>query len=270
LFSAETLVLAVIVSALLASLGYFLGTLDLSGGLAAFFVGFMVLYFPNSVGWFGTLVFFFVTSSVWTKLKHSKKLVLGLVGRGGMRGWRNVISNGLVPSSCALAFGLTRWNVFALGFLGSLAVSTADTWATEIGVPYGGTPRLITNLKVQVTPGTSGGISLLGEAVSILGSLLIAIVGVILGAVPSQLGNVGLVFLTGMVGSNFDSLLGATVQSQYICPNCGARIETPNHCKAHATLIGGQTWMDNNMVNFAATTIGVLAPLLVAVSSQKA
>jgi uncharacterized protein (TIGR00297 family) len=269
LFSAETLLLAAIVSALLASLSYFLGTLDLSGAVAAFFVGFTVLYFPASVGWFGTLICFFVTSSLLTTVKHSKKAGLGLTGRRDMRSWRNVLANGLVPSLCALCFGLTGWSVFGLGFLGSLGVSTADTWATEIGVAYGGGPKLITNLKVQVTPGTSGGITLLGEAVSLLGSMLIAVVGVILGVVSNQIANVGIVFLTGMVGSNFDSFLGATLQSQYKCSSCGARIETPYHCDAHATLIRGQTWVDNNMVNFAATAIGLVAPLLAAIFSHR-
>ena len=65
------------------------------------------------------------------------------------------------------------------GFIGSIAVATADTLASEIGVvdKY---PRLITNFK-KVPPGTDGGISPIGTAAGIIGAGIIGVCAYFLG-----------------------------------------------------------------------------------------
>ncbi len=61
-----------------------------------------------------------------------------------------MVANGSVASAFAVAYGLTYFTPFALGYLGAIGTSAADTLATEIGLlnPYA--PRLITNLNRQV------------------------------------------------------------------------------------------------------------------------
>jgi uncharacterized membrane protein len=61
----------------------------------------------------------------------------------------------------------------------------------------------------------------------------------------------------GVVGMMLDSLLGATVQASYYCESCDATTETPLHeCGRTLTLRRGWAWVDNDVVNLAATASG--------------
>jgi len=54
-----------------------------------------------------------------------------------------------------------------------------------------------------------------------------------------------------------DSLLGATVQGVYECPQCAARSEREGTvCHEPVRLIRGWRWLDNDAVNLAATLAG--------------
>lgn len=103
-------------------------------------------------------------------------------------------------------------------YVGIMATVTADTWATEIGVLSPHPPRLITSGRV-VPPGTSGGVTLYGIGASVGGALLISMAALALMAAER---GVLLLLLApaalcgGIVGSLFDSLLGATVQAMYL------------------------------------------------------
>ena len=89
-------------------------------------------------------------------------------------------------------------------FLGVMATVTADTWATELGTLSKQPPRLITNRKI-VEVGTSGGVSPLGTAVSLLGGLVIGLVGGLITEyrflITALAGALG-----GLAGSLIDSL----------------------------------------------------------------
>ncbi len=82
------------------------------------------------------------------------------------------------------------------------------------------------------------------------------------GAIPTGYGL--LIALGGLAGSLFDSFLGATVQAMYFCPTDNKETEKhPVHTCGTTTIhIRGWKWLNNDWVNFACSTFGVLVALL--------
>jgi uncharacterized protein (TIGR00297 family) len=176
-----------------------------------------------------------------------------------MRTARQVIVNG----GWAAAGAMTVPHQPALGWaivVGSLAAAQADTWATEIGAHSPEPPRLITTGR-PTDRGTSGAVSPLGTAGGALGALAMAGLAAAAG-VPMRLAIAGA--LAGTLGMLVDSLLGATLQGAYLCHRCGARCERPAHCAVSAERVAGLTWLDNDGVNLAATSVGALAAVALA------
>ena len=63
--------------------------------------------------------------------------------------------------------------------------------------------------------------------------------------------------VSGLAGSLFDSLLGATVQAIYRCPACGVETERTVHRCGNATRhVRGWAWLDNDWVNFFCSLAG--------------
>jgi len=208
------------------------------------------------------LLTFFLSSSLLSRQGSERKQSLAeRSAKGSKRDEWQVLANGAVPALLAVGYGLTDQSLWLVGVTGALAASNADTWATEIGVLARNRPRMITNLRA-VEAGTSGAISLLGSVAALAGALLIGLVASLLAS------NIGLLYAAGAAGllaSFIDSLLGATLQAQYRCPNCDHLTEKhPTHtCGTATELVGGWGWLGNDQVNLIASIAGAaLAPLL--------
>jgi uncharacterized membrane protein len=64
----------------------------------------------------------------------------------------------------------------------------------------------------------------------------------------------------GLVGSVTDSLMGASVQSIYFCPQCAKETEKRLHgCGTGTQHQRGWRWLDNDVVNFISSLVGALA-----------
>lgn len=247
-------------------------SLSRSGALGALLVG-TIIFGLGGWQWAALLLAFFISSSMLTRLFGKQKRSLNeKFDKGGVRDMAQVLANGGVAALFAglhAIFPETAWTWAA--FAGSLAAVNADTWATELGVLNPGQPRLITRLRQRVEQGTSGGISPAGTLAATAGSGLIALLAV--GLAPLTVPVEGLplfpflfviILLAGLLGALFDSLLGATVQAIYHCPQCDKETEKhPLHsCNAPTVQVRGWKWLNNDMVNLACALTGALAGLL--------
>jgi uncharacterized protein (TIGR00297 family) len=213
--------------------------------------------------WGLSLVYFFVSSSLLSQVRAQVKarVAADKFSKGSRRDISQVIANGGLAMLFALFFGFSRSRrtrrLAKAGFTGALAAANADTWATEIGVLSASSPRLITSGK-PIAPGTSGGVTLLGMTASALGACTLGIFfwagqGFRKSFAPLPL----LALLSGLAGSCFDSLLGATLQAMYYCPACNSETERRIHrCGVRTEPLRGIGWMNNDMVNFLATASG--------------
>ncbi|MFD1736546.1 DUF92 domain-containing protein [Bacillus salitolerans] len=240
----------------MASIGYVVKSLTLSGFLAAIIVGLLIGIGFNSSG-LVLLGVFFASSSLWSKLKKgNKKRLDDILQKGEKRDAIQVLANGLLPAVFSVVYMVSPDPVWLHAFCFSIAAANSDTWASEIGSMSKKTPVHILTLK-RVAPGTSGAISLLGTLATIMGALLIGIVSFIV--FPSlTLSSILLISFAGMAGSFIDTLIGATIQSLHQCKVCLIETESVVHCNTPTELIRGVKWMNNDSTNFTSILLSVL------------
>ncbi|GAC1399035.1 MAG: DUF92 domain-containing protein [Ktedonobacteraceae bacterium] len=211
--------------------------------------------------WGLSLIFFFVSSSLLSHFRaHEKASIAGdKFSKGSERDILQVAANGSVATLLSLCYGLstssTVRSVCEAGYVGAFATATADTWATELGTLSTQPPRLITTGKLT-TPGTSGGVTVVGTSVAAAGATALGLFYALLQGqrlVPLAL----IALLSGLAGSLFDSLLGATIQAMYYCPVCKKETERRIHsCGTQTVPLRGVSWINNDVVNFLATLFG--------------
>lgn len=217
--------------------------------------------------WGLSLIFFFVSSSLlshWRE-KEKEQTAADKFSKGPQRDLAQAVANGGMATLLALGNGLeiAPTDMLQAGYTGALATATADTWATELGVLSQRRPRLITTGR-PTEPGTSGGITLLGTASATVGALALGTVFWLLQGGRKTARHLPLVALiSGLAGSLFDSLLGATTQAIYYCPACSRETERRVHnCGTTTHLLRGRPWMNNDMVNFLATLLGSVVAII--------
>jgi uncharacterized protein (TIGR00297 family) len=250
---------------LIAILAWRAGSLNSSGAWAAALSGGLI-FGLGGLPWAVLLLTFFISSSALSRAFSRRKADLSeKFSKGSRRDWAQVLANGGLGALLAVVHGLYPQATWPwIGFIGAMAAVNADTWATEIGVLSRTAPRLITSGKL-VERGASGGVSLLGSLAALSGAGLIVIFAALVQLQetgPASYLWVGPVagVLGGMSGAFFDSLLGATVQAIYYCPACQKETERhPHHLCGEKTLhLRGWRWLDNDLVNFAASLLGAV------------
>ncbi len=253
-------------AAVVAGVGWRRGSLTVDGAVAAVVVGGVVV---GAGGWWlgALVVLFFVTSSALSGLSATDREPI--TARGSRRDGVQVLANGGAAALAALLFALTREEAWPLAAACAVAAANADTWSTELGRRFGGSPRQITTGRI-VPPGTSGAITVIGTVGALAGASLIAL-GAVLGAglswLPSPLAagtTLATVAAAGFAGALVDSVLGATVQRLYRCPRCDRTTEQPRHrCGARTIPVRGLPGMTNDAVNALATLAAMAGALAV-------
>ena len=237
--------------------------IDLLGAISGAIISFLA-FLAGSFPWLFMIVIFVGVSSALTKYKYDYKRKIGFAQeKSGTRSWPNSIANAGVAAIASVAELYTHSEIFAVMFLTSVAAALSDTLATEVGLLSPSRPRLITNLSKTVEPGTSGGISLLGDAAAVLSAIGMSLVGLavlaIKGMGPWNSAAASLAVILGaVIGVFFDSLLGATVQGVNKCAVCGKFTENLTHHGQKTITDRGLRFVDNNVVNFIGILVGAL------------
>jgi uncharacterized protein (TIGR00297 family) len=209
-------------------------TLDDKGVLLACTVGLLILFFGQSYGllFLVDMLVFLALSAVVTGLGKRRKEGIGLYEHA--RGWKNVLSNGLVPLLVAFMYfafsaGKIPATSVAIIYIASVTAVTADKFSSEIGV-LNGEPTMLLTLK-RVKKGISGGVTGLGLLASLIGSLVISLSTLYM---SGSLGLVVIVAISGFGGAIVDSVfgyfeeqgIGNKYTSNFLCAVSGAVICT--------------------------------------------
>jgi uncharacterized protein (TIGR00297 family) len=212
--------------------------------------------------WGALLVAFFVTSSTLSIIRKQHREHASITARGHQRDAVQVIANGGIAMAAAVMAGFSASPYIFITFAGAIAAANADTWSTELGGLSTHPPRLITSGR-RVSPGTSGGVTLLGLVAGVLGSVLIGVLAagmIAAGWIQHQetgVASIVAIIGGGIAGTLLDSVLGATVQALYVCPVCGIVTERKVHgCGTVTRTIRGWEVMNNDVVNALATLCG--------------
>ncbi|MGC8648255.1 MAG: DUF92 domain-containing protein [Candidatus Micrarchaeia archaeon] len=192
-------------------------TLDKKGVIMGLLLAAAFLIVGGNLGVFfiAVMLYFLIASAIVTHAGTDNKKSMHLYQKS--RGVKNVLANGIPPLTFAALFGLEKSfgssHVLAIasivGFMASIAAVTADKFSSELGV-LDGTPRSIITGK-EVKKGVSGGVTGLGLASGLAGSMLMSLS---LLALPFGYGvNVPavmaiVVILAGFSGTIIDSYLG--------------------------------------------------------------
>jgi uncharacterized protein (TIGR00297 family) len=221
------LITILIFAFILGYLAYRVRIADISAMLSATLFG-VVIIVSSNISWFFILLAFFFLGSLFTRYKYRYKQAHGIAEeKGGARGYKNVFSNSLAALSLAVAYRIfaPSYSMLLLSaYLGSLATACGDTLASEIGQTYRGEPRMITTFK-KVRSGTDGAVSRLGEGAAFFGASMISLLAVVL--IPG-IHNTYIIVIAaiagGFIGTNIDSVLGATLQQKGYLSNNGVNL----------------------------------------------
>lgn len=208
---------ALVVNTIAAVGGWRLGTVRVSGMVVGWAIGVAVFASLGVQGWcllFAT----FLAATITSRMGLKRKALLGIgEERGGRRGGGNAVANTGLAAVAAVAAATTSFHDAAMvAFVAVLSTGGGDTVASEIGKAWGGKTYLPATLS-QVRPGTPGAVSLEGSAAGILGALVLAAGGALLGLIPGSL--VWAVVAGAIAGSILESALAATLEAPGIVNN---------------------------------------------------
>lgn len=240
--------------------GYYFRLLTISGAISAFFIGALIAL---GLGVEGLMIMglFFCSSSLWSKMKSSKKRKAEeLLVKGSQRDWQQVMANGGLAAMSSALYYYSGAPIWLLGACICIAAANSDTWASEVGSMSKGKPISV-KLFRRVERGTSGAVSILGTFAAIMGSLLIALASSFIFGL--EISEMYLIFLLGFMGNLIDTLLGAFLQAGYQCPNCGLKTEKTIHCEEHTYLITGYSFFNNDTVNFLSGFFTLIMGILI-------
>jgi uncharacterized protein (TIGR00297 family) len=238
----------------IAIISYRVKFLTKSGSVATFLLASVIFTF-GGLKWSVPIMAFFFLSSILSKIrKKVNENVETYFEKSGVRDHLQVIANGGIGGVLVILNLIFPSELFYFIYVSSLAVVCADTWSTEIGTMYKTKTYNILNLK-PVEQGVSGGISLIGTLGGFLGAFIIAL-SAMLWIDLNLLNYILFIILAGVIGSFFDSLLGATIQAQFECEICGKVTEKIFHCDKNTLHKRGYNWLNNDFVNLLAGISG--------------
>lgn len=261
-----------LLSGLVAIISLRLRLLTVPGALGAVVVGATAFAIGGWPLWL-LLMWFFGSSNLAAKVMARRARAAGADGpqsrkRGEPRRLRQVLANSVPFLACALAYAFVGNPWLLIVAAGALAASTADTWASEVGV-YSKNPPVNILTRRPMQRGLSGGVSPLGLAATFVGATTSAFLAMLLFhafgyAIPTGPDAFFFIIACGVVGSLVDSVLGARLQAKYRDPEANRIVEKPPVPGGAAALVSGHAWITNDAVNLISGLAVVALGLLVA------
>ncbi len=167
------------------------------------------------------MLVFLVAGVFVTKYDYQIKKELGIYEHE--RGWKNVLSNGIVP----LAAAFLSPTIGMGAYVGAVAGIMSDKFGSELGVLSQAEPVSLATLK-PAKKGTSGAVSAFGLLMCFDGALLIGLVASYLYGLPiAQLLPITLIGFTGSFADSVAGILeeqgfGTKETSNLVCAVVGA------------------------------------------------
>jgi uncharacterized protein (TIGR00297 family) len=230
------------IAGIISSIAYFRHSLSLSGAIAAVMVG-TIVYASGGPTMMEVLLLFFISSNVIGRVANIKK-------EPANRNARQVLANGLIATILAILYYFTQEDRYVLLFIISMAVATADTWSSELGILSKKPPVSLITWK-QTAYGVSGSVTTIGLLASLAGAVLIS-------AFASFQ---PIVIIMGFLGSIVDSLLGH-FQVRYVDGTTGDVKEDPA-LQQGDTYLSGIRFLTNDAVNFLSHVVIIIAAYFV-------
>jgi uncharacterized protein (TIGR00297 family) len=205
-----------IANGVLAIAGYAARSVDVSGAIAGFILGAILILFG---GWqlYVVLLAFFIIGTTTTKVGYRVKAARALAQeKGGRRGFSHAFSNvgmAAILAVCASAalphFAIVWWMAAAA----SLVTATADTTASEIGQLLG--RRTFLPLTFRPVPvGTEGAISLEGTLAGVVAGAIVATIAVRARTALFDVNWIVILTLAAFLGSYIESIAGSWNRKQ--------------------------------------------------------
>jgi uncharacterized protein (TIGR00297 family) len=224
--------------------------LDGGGAITAIFLG-LILFLAN--GWPALLLMgvFFVSGSLTSRMVQRDEAPTD-AKHGKARDYMQVICNGGVAAVCLIVLSITHDDHYLILFAISVAISTADTWSSDIGRRLGGRVIDIKNGS-PLAAGISGGISWQGTLAGLAGAFFIAVMAKWIGLIDKQVWLIGLAGFSGML---VDSLLGSFFQARFrFAGNGEFYLGEYIPDGKMGVLDKGFLWMTNDRVNLLSNLI---------------
>lgn len=223
--------------------------LTLGGAVSAALLGCAVVWVQGPQ-WILPVLVFFASSTLLGKVARNTGSSDAKHGRP--RDAEQVWSNGGVYLAAAL---LLPGELAHLGMVVSMAIATADTWASEIGMAMRGRTLDLRTGRI-VPPGLSGGISVAGTLGAVAGAVVLALTaGMLIRTTPTFMAQIAAWGVAGMV---VDSILGAWLQMRYGSAAGGWRDQPGDG----PTIQRGLAWMTNDRVNLLSIALVTALALL--------
>lgn len=198
-------------SFLLTFTAFLINWLTIDGAVSATIFGTIAYGLGGFLG-AGLVLAFFISGSILSKNQMSEE---GFLEKKFRRDGKQVWANGFWFCLGLVIWFLTGQTEYLVAASASLAATTSDTWATEIGYRrLRSKTRLITTWK-KVEPGTDGGVSFYGTLGGLLGAVFIGFTYWFLSG-EGKMGEVVIISSLGFLGCLVDSYIGARYQYQQI------------------------------------------------------
>jgi len=218
---------------------YYKEALDTSGATTAIILG-MLVYGYGGFGVYMIFISFFLLSSVIGYFNDQPTPTRTML---------QVMANGGLATLFIILYATLNQDLFLALFIGSIAISAADTFSSEAGKLSQRQPVSILTLK-PMTKGLSGAVTLLGLLAALFAGLFYGFIAMF---VLNHNTLALLILITAFLGSIIDSMLGL-LQGKFKDDQGqmhDEQIPGSKHVK-------GFYWLTNDAVNILSNLIGVL------------